>query len=215
VLAVLEHVPGRHPDPAVAEDMRRVGRALARAHRVIQECPINLGTDQEWPWQWVEDCVRTIPMDEQIRGAVGQVWSEAREMVAARGLAITLIHSDPGLESFLLNDAEPARDGLIDWATPLRGPTGYDLASLQVLLSSHDARSAGWCIEGYLAECPEVGDQLPLLPLLVRVRWMAHVIYFASRIDRGIDRGSPTADANETGLAEAYSASSGPPYFRR
>lgn len=101
VLSLLEHVPGRHPDPAAADDMRRVGHALARAHRAIRECPINLGPDHEWPWQWVGNCVRTIPMDDQIRDAVNQVWSEAQEMVAARGVATTLIHSDPGAGELL------------------------------------------------------------------------------------------------------------------
>lgn len=204
MLALLEHVPGRHPELSAGEDMWRVGRALARAHRTIRECPVDLGPDHEWPWKWVEKVANTIAMDDRIRRAINQVWTEAKEVVAASGLATTLIHSDPGPESFLLNDAAPDRDGVVDWATPLRGPVGYDLASLRVILSSQDICPADRYVEGYLAECPEVRNQLPYIPLFVRVRWMAHAIYFVSRIDRGIDRGSPTAGANEAGLAEAY-----------
>jgi Ser/Thr protein kinase RdoA (MazF antagonist) len=204
MLALLEHVAGRHPDPASAEDMSRVGRTLARAHRTIRDCPIDLGPDHEWPWRWVATSVNTIPMPDWIREAITRVWSEARYSVGIHRLQTTLIHSDPGTGSFLLNDAAPDRDGLIDWATPLRGPTGYDLASLQVLLASQNTHATGWCIGGYLDESPEIGNQLPHLPLQVRVRWMAHAIYFASRIDRGIVRGVHTADANQAGLVEAY-----------
>lgn len=204
MLAVLEHVPGRHPDPSSPHDMRRAGRVLARAHRTIRQCPVHLGRDHEWPWHWVGECVRTIPMDDRVREAINHVWAEATDAVTGSHLPTTLIHSDPGLECFLLDDGPPARDGLIDWATPLRGPVVYDLASVRVILSPQHERAADWCVEGYRAECPAAGDQLPYLPLFVRVRWMAHAIYFASRIDRGITRGSPTTDANEEGLARAY-----------
>jgi hypothetical protein len=38
----------------------------------------------------------------------------------------------------------------------------------------------------------------------VKARWLANAIYFSSRIERGIERGSASPTANHEGLAEAY-----------
>jgi hypothetical protein len=40
--------------------------------------------------------------------------------------------------------------------------------------------------------------------MLIRARWVAQAIYFASRIERGIDRGPGGPAENEDGLAAAY-----------
>jgi hypothetical protein len=37
-----------------------------------------------------------------------------------------------------------------------------------------------------------------------QARWVAQAIYFASRIEHGIDRGHGTPNANQEGLATAY-----------
>jgi hypothetical protein len=63
-----------------------------------------------------------------------------------------------------------------------------------------------WFIEGYAQETPEIGPQLAHLSSLVQARWVAQAIYFASRIERGIDRGPGGPQANEEGLATAYRA---------
>jgi hypothetical protein len=55
-----------------------------------------------------------------------------------------------------------------------------------------------------MPEMPEIGAQLAHLGCLVRARWVAQAIYFASRIERGIDRGPGAPNANEEGLATAY-----------
>jgi len=51
---------------------------------------------------------------------------------------------------------------------------------------------------------PRIGPELACLDSLVRARWVAHAIYFASRIERGIHRGHTSPTANEDGLAAAY-----------
>jgi hypothetical protein len=104
-------------------------------------------------------------------------------------LTISLIHADPGPDSFLLSTAGAEDDALIDWATPLRGPLLYDLASFAVLTRPAGPDAARWFTEGYAREVPEIGPQLAHLGCLVQARWVAHAIYFASRIERGIGRG--------------------------
>jgi len=51
---------------------------------------------------------------------------------------------------------------------------------------------------------PEIGPQLAYLDCLVKARWLANAIYFCSRIERGITRGSGSPTANQDGLAAAY-----------
>jgi hypothetical protein len=51
---------------------------------------------------------------------------------------------------------------------------------------------------------PEIGPQLAHLDCLVKARWLANAIYFSSRIERGIERGSDSPTVNQDGLAAAY-----------
>jgi hypothetical protein len=55
-----------------------------------------------------------------------------------------------------------------------------------------------------VVEMPEIGPQLACLGRLVQARWVAQAIYFAARIERGIDRGPGGPAANHEGLAAAY-----------
>jgi hypothetical protein len=144
-------------------------------------------------------------MPEEVRAAAHRAWHQAVTAAEDYGLTISPIHADPGLDSFLLSRAGPGQDALIDWATPLRGPLLYDLASFAVLTRSAD-RAALWFTEGYAREMPEIGPQLAGLASMTQARWVAQAIYFASRIERGIDRGSSAAAANNEGLAIAHQA---------
>lgn len=143
-------------------------------------------------------------MPPQVSAAARRAWQLAEAAVAAGGLTISLIHADPGPDSFLLSEAGPGPDALIDWATPLRGPLLYDLASFAVLTGAAAAQAARWFIAGYASEMPEIGPQLAHLDCFVKVRWAVQAIYFASRIERGIDRGPGAPDVNQDGLAAAY-----------
>jgi hypothetical protein len=84
------------------------------------------------------------------------------------------------------------------------GPLVCDLASFAVLTRPAGPQVARWFTDGYAAQRPEIGPQLVHLECLVRARWLANAIYFCSRIERGITRGSGSPAANQRGLAAAY-----------
>jgi Ser/Thr protein kinase RdoA (MazF antagonist) len=203
-LALLRHVPGNPPDLSAPDQVRRAGRVLARAHQVLREYPAGDEPRYRWPWDWVTRCLDTVTMPAGVNAAARRAWQQAVAAAGDHQLTISLIHADPGPDSFLLSTAGAEDDALIDWATPLRGPLLYDLASFAVLTRPAGADAARWFTEGYAQEMPEIGPQLAHLGCLVQARWVAHAIYFASRIERGIGRGPGAPDANEEGLAAAY-----------
>lgn len=206
VLALQRYVPGTPPDLSAADQVRRAGRVLARAHEILRTYPAQDAPPYQWPWEWVPRCLGAVAMPEKVRAAAHRAWAEAVTAARDNQLTISLVHADPGPDSFLLSGTDPGQDALIDWATPLRGPLLYDLASFAVLTRSAGTRAARWFTEGYAGEMPEIGPQLAVLGHLVQARWVAQSIYFASRIERGIDRGPGGPAANHEGLTAAYQA---------
>jgi Ser/Thr protein kinase RdoA (MazF antagonist) len=209
VLALLSFMPGTPPDLSLPEQLARAGRVLARAHRILRDCPVGDQPRFQWPWQWVTRCLDTIPMPAHVQEAARRTWQDVVPAVEEHDLTISLIHSDPGPEGFLLHADDPARDAIIDWSTSLRGPLLYDLASFKVITHRTAPRAIAWLIDGYLDEAPGLARQLPHLDVVVRARWVANAIYFASRIERGITRGADTSTGNEEGLATAYHGMTG------
>lgn len=206
-LALLRHEPGTPPDLSVPGQVRRAGRALARAHQVLRDFPAGSDPRYRWPWEWVTQSLDTIAMPEHVTAAARRIWPEIVRTVADHQLSISVVHADPGPDGFLLggdSTADGARDAVIDWATTLRGPLLYDLACFAVITSQAGPQAARWFIEGYTAQMPEIGPQLAHLDCLVKARWLANAIYFSSRIERGIVRGSESPTANQDGLAAAY-----------
>jgi Ser/Thr protein kinase RdoA (MazF antagonist) len=204
VLALLRHVPGNPPDLSAPDQVRRAGRVLARGHNILRHYPAGDEPRCRWPWEWVPRCLDTVAMPAEVNAAARRAWQEVVAAAEDHHLSISLLHADPGPDSFLLNDTDGGQDALIDWATPLRGPLLYDLASFTVLTVAAGPRAARWFTEGYAEEMPEIGPQLAHLDCLVQARWVAQAIYFASRIERRIDRGPGALTANEDGLATAY-----------
>jgi Ser/Thr protein kinase RdoA (MazF antagonist) len=204
VLALLRYVPGIPPDLSAPDQVRRAGALLARAHMILRDYPADEEPRYRWPWEWVARSLDTVAMPAKVSAAARQAWQQAVRSVEDNQLSISLIHADPGPEGFLLSDGDAGQDGLIDWATTLRGPLLYDLASFAVLTRSAGPRAAQWFTEGYMQEMPRIGPELTYLDGLVRARWVAHAIYFASRIERGIHRGHTSPTANQDGLAAAY-----------
>jgi Ser/Thr protein kinase RdoA (MazF antagonist) len=204
VLALLRHVPGNPPDLSAPDQVWRAGRVLARAHKILRDYPAGDGPHYRWPWEWVNGSLDTVPMPPRVSKVARRAWHEAVTAAGDNQLTISIIHADPGPDSFLLAGTGAGQDALIDWATPLRGPLLYDLASFAVLTRAAGPAAARWFTEGYAQEMPEIGSQLAHLNRLVQLRWVAQAIYFAARIERGIDRGPGGAAANEAGLAAAY-----------
>lgn len=202
-LALLRHEPGIPPDLSVPGQVRRAGGVLARAHQALHDFPAGSDPRYRWPWDWVARCLDTIAMPEHVTAAARRIWPEIIRTVADHQLSISVIHADPGPGGFLLG-GDGAQDALIDWTTPLRGPLLYDLACFAVLTRPAGPQVARWFTEGYAAQMPEIGPQLAHLDWLVKARWLANAIYFASRIERGIERGSDSPTANQDGLAAAY-----------
>jgi Ser/Thr protein kinase RdoA (MazF antagonist) len=204
VLALLRYVPGDPPELFSPDQVRRAGRVLARAHKMLRGYPAGDESRYRWPWEWVTRCLDTVTMPAGVNAAARRAWQEAVAVAGDQHLTISLVHADPGPDSFLLSTTGAREDALIDWATPLRGPLLYDLASFAVLTRPAGPQAARWFTEGYAQEMPEIGPELAHLGGLVQARWVAQAIYFASRIERGIDRGPGTPDANQEGLAAAY-----------
>ena len=202
-LALLRHEPGTPPDLAVPSQVRRAGRILARAHNALRDYPAGTDLRYRWPWEWVTICLDTVSMPEHVKAAARRVWSEIVSTVADSQLSISIIHADPGPDGFLLG-CDDTEDALIDWTTTLRGPLLYDLACFAVITRSAGPQARRWFTEGYAAQIPEIGPQLAYLDWLVKARWLANAIYFSSRMERGIERGSDSPTANEDGLAAAY-----------
>jgi Ser/Thr protein kinase RdoA (MazF antagonist) len=206
-LALLRHEPGAAPDLSVPGQVRRAGRLLARAHQALRDFPAGSDPRYRWPWEWITRCLDTIAMPEHLSAAARRIWPEIVRTVADHQLSISVIHADPGPDSFLLDGtstAGGAQDALIDWTTTLRGPLLYDLACFAVITSQAGPQVARWFTEGYRAQMPEIAPQLSHLDCLVKARWLANAIYFSSRIERGIVRGSNSPTANQDGLAAAY-----------
>jgi Ser/Thr protein kinase RdoA (MazF antagonist) len=204
-LALLRYEPGTPPDVSLPDQVRRAGRVLARAHEALRDFPVGDDPRYGWPWEWVTQCLDTIAMPEHVNAAARRVWPQIVRTVDRYQLSISVIHADPGPDGFLLHGADDsAQDALIDWATTLRGPLLYDLACFAVITSPAGPQVARWFTEGYAAQLPEIGPQLAHLDCLVRARWLANAIYFASRIERGITRGPGSPAANQDGLAAAY-----------
>jgi Ser/Thr protein kinase RdoA (MazF antagonist) len=149
---------------------------------------------------------------EHAATAARRIWPQIVSTVSDQQLSISVIHADPGPDGFLLSGNSPgdgAQDAVIDWTTTLRGPLLYDLACFAVITRQAGPQPARWFIEGYAAQLPEIGPQLAHLDWLVKARWLANAIYFASRIERGIKRGSESPTANQDGLAAAYAGMTG------
>ena len=121
-LGLLRHVPGTPPDLSVPDQARRAGRTLARAHRTLRDCPVGHEPRYRWLWEWVPRCLASIAMPPEIAAAARSGWDQVVAAADDHHLEISLINGDPGPNSFLLNDAGPRLDALIDWSTALRGP---------------------------------------------------------------------------------------------
>lgn len=79
----------------------------------------------------------------------------------------------------------------------------YDLAGFAVL--TRDTLTAlSPFLDGYQHIAPEAHEELGHLDTFVRLRWMCHAIYFASRLGRGITRGAASEAETRERLAEAY-----------
>jgi homoserine kinase type II len=202
-LALLRYEPGAPPDLSVPGQVRRAGRVLARAHQALRDFPVGSDSRYRWPWEWVTQDLDILAMPEHVIAAARRIWPEIVRTVADYRLSISVIHADPGPDGFLLG-GDGAQDALIDWATTLRGPLLYDLACFAVITRPAGPQAARWFAEAYAAQMPEIGPQLAHLDCLVKARWLANAIYFSSRIERGIVRGSDSPTANQDGLAAAY-----------
>jgi hypothetical protein len=57
----------------------------------------------------VSQCLGSVAMPEEVRAAARCAWNQAVTAAEDYGLTISLIHADPGPDSFLLSRAGPAR----------------------------------------------------------------------------------------------------------
>ena len=202
-LALLRHEPGTTPDISEPDQVRRAGRLLARAHNALRDFPTGSDPHYRWPWEWVPRLLDTIAMPDYVNAAARRIWPDVVRTVTDHQLSISIVHGDPGLGGFLL--ADDNRDAIVDWATTMRGPLLYDLACVVVMTKrAGHPHVARWFTEGYVEVMPEIRPELAYLDILAKARWLANAVWFASRIERGIERGSDSPTMNQDGLAEAY-----------
>lgn len=77
VLALLRYEPGTPPDLAVPGQVRRAGRLLARAHKILADCRVGDQARYQWPWEWVTRCQDTIAIPAEVLAAARGGWHEA------------------------------------------------------------------------------------------------------------------------------------------
>lgn len=142
-------------------------------------------------------------MASRVHDAAARALDEARDVTTRISPRMGVVHGDPGLDAFRLRDESPQEDGLIDWAAAMEAPLLYDLASFAVM-TRETPEALPPCLEGYRHVAPEVSGELRHLGVFVRLRWMCHAIYFASRLERGITRGAASEAENRERLSEAY-----------
>ncbi|MGV4927016.1 phosphotransferase (plasmid) [Streptomyces sp. BHT-5-2] len=205
VLGLLRYVPGRSPSATSEADLRRVGSTLARAQLAVREAAECVSEQHRWPWAWADVCLREVPMAPGVRAAAARALDEARAVTARSSPRMGVVHGDPGLDAFRLCAGSVRDDGLIDWGAAMEAPLLYDLASFGVMTRG-TPRALLPCLEGYRLRALEVGGELRHFDALVRLRWVCHVLYFASRLARGIVRGAASGAENEERLAEAYAS---------
>jgi Ser/Thr protein kinase RdoA (MazF antagonist) len=201
-VALLEHVEGRQADVDSAADLRRVGSALARAHACLAADVECLDRSLVWPWPWADDAVVRIPMPADVRDAARRALDDARRVTDTAGLMVQVVHGDPAIDAFILNETRAEDDGMIDWSATMGAPALYDIGTVAAGFRGHPSRLAVF-LQGYLDIEPTLADQLRLLNTFTRLRWMCTAVYFADRIARGIVRGA-SSEANRLGLAEAH-----------
>ena len=202
-LALLRHEPGASPDLSVPGQARRAGRVLALAHQALRDYPVGSDPRYRWPWEWVAQCLDTIAIPEHVTAAARRIWPTIVRTVADHQLSISVIHADPGPAGL-----PPRRR----WRTGRAHRLGNHAARAAavrpgMLRGHHQAGLPGGGALVHRGVCrADAGDRPAARSFgcLVKARWLANAIYFSSRIERGIERGSGSPTANQDGLAAAY-----------
>jgi Ser/Thr protein kinase RdoA (MazF antagonist) len=117
-------------------------------------------------------------------------------------LPVQVVHGDPAFDAFILDGARVEEDGMVDWSATMGAPVLYDLGTVAAACRGHPDRLSAF-LRGYLGVDPTLAGQVQRLGTFTRLRWMCTAVYFADRIDRGIERNA-SPSANRLGLAEAY-----------
>lgn len=153
------------------------------------------------PFHWVDPGAAHLAVRPWVRPAVSAAVA-ALDRLDLRSLTQGMLHTDPAPAAFRW-DAGRRVCGLIDWATAIRGPLLYDLASAVMYVGGPDR--ARPLVDAYLEHAvmprPEV---VRGLPVMLRFRWAVQADYFAHRIATRDLTGIEGDADNDAGLADAY-----------
>lgn len=199
VLALLNWVPGDDITSDGPAEQRLIGTTLARAHAVLRG--VEVPTVDKF--HWVDPSADHLDIRPWVRSVVTAA-VDALDGIDPEALTWGTLHLDPAPEAFRL-DRETGVCGFIDWATALRGPLLYDLASAAMYVGGPG--NAETLIKSYLTEGVLTGDEVDRgLLTLLRFRWAVQADYFARRLANNDLTGIDGPAENEKGLEDARRA---------
>jgi Ser/Thr protein kinase RdoA (MazF antagonist) len=198
-VALLEWVDGEPLTGDDATERALIGRTLAAAHVI-------LASDDDrrsGRWHWVDPAAPHLDVEPWIRPVVAAVVREV-DRLDSDSLTFGRLHGDPAPEAFRRRP-DTGACGLIDWASSLRAPLLYDLASARMYLGG--AGPSAPLVEAYL-ECGVLSAEEVAagIDVFARFRWAVQADYFAWRTRTDNQVGLEEASGNCRGLADARRA---------
>lgn len=176
-------------------DVLQIGRMLATAHSVLQHVAI----PDAPPFDWIACDAAHLDVEPWVRRAVTDAvreWQDVRSAVTTWGF----LHGDPAPEVFL-HDQGTNTYGIIDWASGVRGPLLYDLASAAMYLGREATPTL---VEAYASHGTVPRAEIERgLPTLQRYRYAVQADYFARRLQDNNLTGIDDPADNQEGLDDA------------
>ncbi len=193
-LALLERVPGRELEGDTDEEQHWIASTLAGVHAAGS--PASGPSNATFAAEWVSPHVAGVDAHPWLAPAIEAVRAETD----ALNLTWSVLHTDPSPEAFIHDDVSGVT-GLIDWAGAKRGPVLYDVASAVMYLGGSDHAAA--FLATYSAHDPLDADEMHLLAVFRRFRWIVQAAYFAWRLEARDMTGVADQADNGKGLNDA------------
>lgn len=219
-LGLLRWLDGRPLSGTSGADLERMGMVLARLHRRAAAMAAAVPAPDvipTWPWSLLSlDALGVTPFDPGDGGLVASAASAAIDG-GTGPYRIGLVHGDATPEHFLANGRTI---GVIDWASVMHAPPGFDLAVLALtaqragagpgdisrLIASYHAtaRQTGSGPNGATddAATDDAATDAAGLARMRALRLAAEIVYFTSRL-RHPATAVTTADSDISGLVRA------------
>ncbi len=194
VAALLTWVPGGALTGDTADEQTAMAKTLTACHIALQTADMDCVEQFHWVDSEAAHLRGPSWLAPAVRAAVATVDAAAGQLTAG------VLHSDPAPEAF--RQGSDGSVGLIDWASAVRGPLLYDVASAVMYLGG--PANAVPFVDTYAASGPLRRTEIDShLALMLRFRWAVQADYFARRIATDDLTGIASRDDNDKGLADA------------